>query len=55
MKPVMWDDRVQVQISEKNPVSTNHMKIEAARVGRESTWRTQYGDGPGCELTTNHW
>jgi hypothetical protein len=32
MKPVMWNDRVQVQISEKNPVSTNHVKIEAARV-----------------------
>jgi hypothetical protein len=32
MKSVVWNDRVQVQISEKNPVSANHVKIEAARV-----------------------
>ena len=32
MTSVVWNDRVQVQISEKNPVSTNHVKIETARV-----------------------
>jgi hypothetical protein len=32
MKPVVWDDQVQVQIMEMRPVRPNYPKIEGGRV-----------------------